>query len=409
MKAKVKSDNVVQLALFNTAKTEIVPYSPININTNEYIPFGSDNLFPQAMALFSRTSPNHRGVINGKRRYTIGHELISSDTETQNFLNSCNLDEENLQDVISKAELDYIIGGNAYFEVITAKNGGFVYFNHIDFTKCRKSKENTHILVNPDWSQYAAYRDQTVKIPLYPKFEPDPNNSGILRSIVHMFDYEPEFYYYGLPCWIAGKDSIQIDLKTNRWNLARLINAFKVSGIMFVPVKDSNESASVIEKLKLEHTGDMNQDKLMVITKSRSAENERAEQVQLIQNKQDETGSWLELHGLSISDIITAHSWYRALSGIADNTGFDTKRILNEYSIALSTYIIPRQKTLKDKIISVYRGVTGKKIEFEFMNKKPVDDSDGMFVWEYRREKGLEFNENDIRQQKIIFNGSLIE
>jgi hypothetical protein len=404
---KIKS--IVDVAYLNTANTELTPKLNLANTITDYIPFGSDNLFPQAMALFARMSPNHRGVINSKRRYVLGNGLKTDDKEFEGFLNVCNLDGESLSDVISKIELDYEIGGNAYLEIIKDNKNRFIYFNHIDFTKCRKSKENDEIYINPDWCTSLYDSENTIEIPLYPNFKNDEDNPQINRSIYHIYDYEPEFYYYGIPNWIAAKDAVQLDIKTNRFNLARLINTFKVSGIMFVPVKDQSESAEVIKRLKSDYTGDLNQDKLLVLTKSRSADGEKAEQVQLIQNQTEEKGSWIELHNLSISDIISGHSWFRSLSGIADNTGFDTQRILNEYNIALSSFIIPRQNKIKGIIQKIFKTVLNKEIDFEFINREPISSSDGMYLWEYRKSKGLEFDENDIKQQKIIYNGSLID
>ena len=109
-----------------------------------------------------------------------------------------------------------------------------------------------------------------------------------------MYDYEPEFSFYGLPSWISGKDSIQLDFKTNRWNLARLVNSFKLSGIMVVPVGSPEEGKQVIERLEKQYTNqeptDLNNDKLLVLAKSRNSGAERADRVELIQNNQEDNG-----------------------------------------------------------------------------------------------------------------------
>jgi hypothetical protein len=408
-KTMENTNSVVDIAILNEAKTDITPRKNIKYTITDYIPFGSDNLFPQAMALFARMSPNHRGVINSKKKYFAGRNLETKDTEFQKVLDSCNLQGESLQDVLGKYILDYQVGGNSYLEIITATNGSFIFFNHIDFTKCRKSKDEQKILVNPDWSEVGLNDDETKELSIYPVFTPDKDKPSILRSVYHMYDYEPEFYYYGLPSWISGKDSVQIDIKTNRFNLGRLINTFKLSGIMFVPVKDKGESDQILSLIKNHHTGDLNQDKLLVLTKSRSSELEKGESVQLIQNQYEEAGSWLNLHQMNVSDIITAHSWYRALCSLADNTGFDTNRILNEYEVALSSDIAPMQERIKKQIVKIYKEVTKKDIDFEFINRSPVSDNNGLYLWEYRKNKGLPYDENDLKQQKIIYNGVLID
>lgn len=401
----MKEKSPVQLELFNV-QTEIKPSFARENVVEDYIPFGSDNLFPQAMALFGRTSPNHRGVINNKKTYACGSDIISSDSLAKTFLDTVNNQGESLHDILLKLELDYVMGGNGYIEVIRDRSKRWVMLNHIDFTKCRKNKEKTHILIHPDWGTYTGKQDKNlISLPIFPKFE---FSGGVERSVYHLYDYEPEFSDYGLPSWISGKDAVQIDFKSNRFNLARLINTFRVSGMLFVPVKDAGESQEVLKRMTEAYTGDMNQDKLLVVTKSRSTENEKADQVQLIQNNNQDKGSWIELHSMSITDIIVAHSWFRSLTSLPDNTGFDTNRIINEYNIALSTYILPTQKFIKKMINKIMKAAIGKAIEFDFINESPIYIEDGMFIWELRKKKGLDYNESDPVQQKIIYNGQLV-
>jgi len=400
------------MAVLNAIETEISPYSQLSTDTLDYYPFGGDNLFPQAMALFSRTSPNHRGVLNSKRIYTLGRDITTEDEAfNKGFLESCNFEEERFHDVLDRVEHDWLTTGNGWFEMITDRRGSFLWINHLDSTKCRLAKNGKEVYLHPDWSKYTGRSDKNKQaLPLFPNWTAG-NTQGVatIRTVYHLKSYEPEFVNYGIPYWIAGKDAIQIDLKTNRWNLARLVNAFKISGIMFVPVKDKNESAQVLQRLKRDHTGDMNQEKLMVVTKARATENEKADQVQLIESNKEDRGSWLELHNMGLGDILVAHSWYRALTSLPDNTGFDTQRILNEYNVALSTYIQPRQNTIQRLINKLFKKIVNTEVDLMFINKPPVDTDDGMMLWEIRRDKGLDYDENDERQQRYIYNGSIID
>lgn len=54
-------------------------------------------------------------------------------------------------------------------------------------------------------------------------------------------------------------------------------------------------------------------------------------------------GDWHSLHQQATSDIVVAHSWFRALSGLDYNSGFDSERILHEYEVALNTVILIEQ------------------------------------------------------------------
>ena len=57
-------------------------------------------------------------------------------------------------------------------------------------------------------------------------------------------------------------------------------------------------------------------------------------------------GDWTDLHTQATSDIVVAHSWFRALSGLDYSSGFNADRILHEYEIALNTVILAEQAEL---------------------------------------------------------------
>jgi hypothetical protein len=371
----------------------------------EFLPFGADNLFPQATALFGRTSPNHRGVINSKVNYTITD--ITVNNKKFDYLNTkVNFQGENLKKVLNDGHLDYCMGGNAYIEIITDPRRSFIWFNHIDYTKVRLGKDQKSFYLHSDWWRFKGIKDPEYKVlPRYPEFISEKNEYGavVLRSIIQLKDYEPEFYFYGIPSWIAGQDAVLIDLKTNKWNLSRLKNAFMVSGFLVVPVKDPGEGAEVVKYIEDNHTGEGNQAKLMVLTKSRATDGEKADQTQFIESKQENDGSWDKLHNQSLADIVVAHSWFRSLTAIADNTGFDTKRILNEYEIALRTVISKDQQRWIDLIKRVFADLNNQDPEISFINKPPVEDYRYQYVWQIKKKRGDDdWNKDDPNQQIMI-------
>ena len=385
----------------------IVPYSGIAPNMQDFIPFGSDNLFPNALALFSRQSPNHRGVLNSKVNYCLGDGLFpldEKDTATQDILDSINFEGESLNDVQMRLFLDRFMVGNYDLECITDKNRTFLWFNQIDATMCRLSKDNESILIHPDWSMYTGKKDKFLKIlPKYPNFQPDTvDGISAYRCVFHKFDYEPEFTFYGIPQWIAGKDSVQIDLRTNKWNLGRLKNSFRPGSTLVVPVADATEGEVVTKAIKDHYTGEEKQGKTLILTKSRAAENEKADQTQYIPHVQEDKGSWTELHKQSTGDIIVSHGWYRALTGLTDNTGFDTERILNEYYTALATVISNEQDSFIKVYKKIYRETLGAEFPVVFHNSPPLQNDKYQYIWELRKARGLKWDENDPVQQELI-------
>lgn len=376
----------------------------LGYNTLDYIPFGSDNLFPQSLALFSRVSPNHRGILNSKAGYIMSDGITSEDDQLIDELDTVNFQGEGINDVVKKLNIDDLRFGNYWLELISDRNHSFVWFNHLDSTKCRLTKDKKGAIIHPDWRVYRPGDKYRKVIPLYPNWVKDEDSDGFpaYRSVIHSKDYEPEFVYYGLPDYIAAKDSVQIDFSTNKWNLARLKNSFRISGMLIVPVKDEIESKAVIDYVEKELIGEGNQAKLLTITKTRAQETEKADQTQFIETKQDDKGSWMDLHKQSTGDMIVAHKWFRSLAGLADNTGFDTQRILNEYEMALNGTIKDYQKKYIGQITKIYADMLGRDIEIKFVNRPPFDTDNYKYIWELRAEKGLPFDESDPAQQIIV-------
>jgi len=398
---------VINAKYINLSDRDIVPIqeTSMRLNSLDYIPFGADNLFPQALALFSRVSPNHRGILNSKEGYILGKGVTSEDEAFAEELGEVNYQGETITDVMRRVITDDLRFGNVWVEFITDRNGSFLWYNHIDSTKVRLAKNREEVLIHPDWSQYKGSSDKWRKVlPLYPKWQQDKDEDGFtaFRTVVHLKEYEPEFVYYGLPDYIAAKDSVQIDYKTNKWNLARLKNSFRISGMLIVPVADEKESKDVLDYVEKNMVGEGNQAKLLTITKSRAADNEKADQTQFIETGGADEGDWMNLHQQSMSDMIVTHRWFRSLVGVADNTGFDTQRILNEYEIALNTVISDYQEKYLGLFQKMYKEVQNRDVELKFINRPPFDTDNYKYVWELRMEKGLDYDENDPAQQIIV-------
>lgn len=366
--------------------------------------FGGDNLWPQAVAFLNRKSNVHRGILNKKTLYITGKGFSTENTELQNLLSNVNAEGEDFREVFRKLNFDDQSNGNAWLEVVTNRNGQFLNLYHHDYTTCRlgNKKERGYVLLHSDWAKVHRSRDKIKRVPLYPEFE-DTEGDGNLRSMVHFKDYEPEFVDYGLPQWIAGMGVSAIAYKTDKWNISRLDNNFNSSGVLLVEGEFENEQEA--EDLKAEFqkefTGEGKTGKVMFIAKGAGGES-----TEFIPFNQGSDSDWSDLHAQSTSDLVLAHGWYRTLSGISDNTGFDTDRILNEYSIALQEVILDRQEYFLGKIKAIITEILGIPTDdLEVINKPPLSAKpDYMRVWEARKADGLDYDEDDPEQKMFLSN-----
>lgn len=370
------------------------------IGSNEdYIPFGSDNLFPQAVAAMSRKAVNHRAILTNKTIFVSGEEVTTQDSRTEAYIAEVNNKDENLKDVLDKSFRDYNEGGNVYIEVV--KDGKALNLFHKDWTIARLRKDGKAVFFHPNWANVRQEKDKLVEIPIYPEFA---QVEGKQRSVIHIKSYEPQFNFYGVPNWIAGMNASAIAYKTNKWNVSRLENSFALSGVLLVEGDMSEDDAAQLQAdVNDQFAGEPG--KIMTIVKALGGGGTSFTPV-----ANTSEGDWLALHKQSTDDLVMAHNWYRGLSGIADNTGFDTQRIRNEYEIAHST-IIPsiRSKVLRKikKVLidqlNIGQDLTIKSLPpLKLLDK--IDINSITRVWEGRKMAGLEADEEDPQQQEFIVN-----
>lgn len=386
-----------------------VPVAPVEIketdrNRLDYIPFGSDNLFPQALAALNRKSISLRGVLESKTIYTVagGFKVEEGNSLAEEFIESVNSNGQSLTDVYENHSVDKNIIGNAYLEVVTDNSQKEIAFNHIQAVKCRLSKDKESILIHPDWSKYDNNKDLTKEVAIYPKFTQDGN---VKRSIIHFKKYEPDFENYGIPVYIAAMDAAAIGYKTNKWNVSRLDNSFQSSGVLVVDGSMSDDDAKELkEDIDDNLVGEGNQGKLLTIIKKLGGEGTTFTPI----NSNTE-GDWIKLHNQSNDDLIVACNWKKSLTGISETTGFDVDRILNDYQIVSSNFILREQNKFIKMIQKVTKSVVGLELDgLHVVNKSPVSlltkltADKYMFVWEARRLAGEEFDPEDPRQQMYV-------
>ena len=364
--------SVVNLAIPDQPR-EISRTSPFfTVNANEsWIPFGSDNLFPQAIATLNRQSPVHRGILNNKAVYTSakGFSLDEKNAKLKAFVSKANNKNQTLRKVVKNLIVDKYHSGNAYLEIV--KGQGFLNIFHRDYTTARVSKDGKSILFHSDWTNVVNSIKNIKKIPLYPAFE---KIDGQMRSVFHFKCYEPEFTYYGLPDWIASMDAAGICYKTNKWNLSRLDNSFVNSGVLLV---EGNMSPKEAKKLKAdfkkEFIGEGKQGKLLFLIKQ-LGEGGKTAQSNYTSFNDVKDADWLNLHKQGIQDLLISHNWFRSLSGLAEAGSMgNTQQIRNEYSVALNTVIEDDQEFFIEelkKILLADLGIDASTLAF--INKPPI-------------------------------------
>jgi hypothetical protein len=388
--------------LLNLQRTDF-----INLKSTQtiYIPFGDDNLLPSQLTQLSREVPVHRAIINCKTNYVVGKGLTSDNPVLRELIKNPNNTYEDFNTIFRRLVFDYILIGNAYLEIITNEKHSFVYYYHVDSSKCRLSSVTNEVLIHPSWEEFKGKGDPNMtNVPLFPDFAKGAD--GLLHSIYHIKDYEPEFYYYGLCSYFAAMRPILISGLTNLWNQNRLERGFTSPGLLVVgginDVSDAEELDAELGKFNGvdgEKSGNMVIQYLADLSPGQSTQ-----EAKFVEFKKNEEGNWTNLHDQSELSIITMHNWFRSLTPYAnEKSGFDSNRIINEYEIALSTVIHPLQEFFArhfDQVFTYFKIPVGK---LGFINEPPIQRINPLkFVWEARQDAGLPFDKTDPVQNQLI-------
>lgn len=360
--------------------------------------WGDDNQFPYALALMSRRSTTHRRIINDKADYISGKGFTCDPEQLKlaAFVESVNGSKETLRQVINRVAFDKSLFGNAFIEVVTDIKHSFLSLYHQDASKCRVGKDSNHIIMHHNWGAFSS--NDTKILPIYPKFE--SQSDGTIRSMVHYKDYEPMFEHYGVPQYIAGFNVSAIAYKTDKWNISRLDNSFQLSGVMMLDSSiDSEEEADKIMSAA-ENKFAGNPGQVMFVIKE-GAENDNSKFIPITAQND---GDWRQLHDQATTDIVVAHSWFRALSGLDYSSGFDSQRILHEYEIALNTIILSEQAELLEPIRRLVGSILNvDSSSLQIINNPPTRSKPiYMKVWEARKADGLDYDPDDEQQQYML-------
>lgn len=360
--------------------------------------WGDDNLLPVALALMSRRSTTHRRIINDKADYISGKGFNYDHTDRLlgAFVEHVNGAGDTLRQTLNRLAFDKSLFGNAFLEVVTDAEHSFLAFYHHDASHCRLARDGEHVLLHHDWAHFNL--SEARQLALYPTFEPD--DEGLLRAVIHYKDYEPTFSHYGVPPYIAGMNVSAIAYKTDRWNISRLDNSFQLSGVMMLDADIDNEQTAydLMRRAERRFAGSPGQ-VMFVIRDGAGDDNSR-----FIPIGSANDGDWTDLHNQATSDIVVAHSWFRALSGLDYSSGFNADRILHEYEIALNTVILAEQAELMEPIEELMRTILGLDTSsLQIVNRPPTKAKPlYMRVWEARKADGLDYDPEAEDQQPFL-------
>jgi len=380
-------------------------YIAARVNYQDYIPFGDDNALPRQLIKLAREVPVHRAILNSKTNYILGQGIQSSDPATRQFINLPNNSKEPFLYTLKKLCFDYLTFGNCYYELVSNKKKSFVFVYHQDASRVRLHTDGKHALIHPCWDLFKGKEDKDLQsISLFPEFSRGAD--GLYHSIVQIKDYEPEFFYYGIPSYFAGIRNVIISGLTNIWNQTRLESSFATPGLLVIPGVNSDEAADELDAMFQQYKGALSSkaNEIIIQYLSDLGPGISSQEAKFISFNREKEDNWTELHKQSEISLITIHNWFRTLTPYSDEkSGFDSGRILNEYEIAISTVIHPIQEVFIQSLQTSLSECNLQFKDFEFINSPPISRINPMkYVWEIRRDSGLDYDKTDSVQKLLV-------
>jgi capsid portal protein len=349
-----KASGRLKFDIVNLAPMPDIKERQHNLTSKEIYEFGEDNLFPQYLAELKRKSSTHRAILSQKATYTAGSKITTINAKLQDYINEVNPSGQSLRNLFRLVVDDFYTFGNAYIEFVEYDGGVNMY--HVDSTMVRVGKNMEKVFINPDWTHYDIKDKKVRTLPMFPNFR-----NG--RSVLMFKDYESGFQRYGIPDYIAAAESgsIEIDYLIQKYNRSKFENGFMPSAIIEIDGSMSDSEAEELISLAQDKlTGEDNNGKILFLVKDGVGAGGGAN-VQIL--KDDKDGSFMEYQELTRNNIVTAHRWQPALSGIVssgkmNNTGSE---IRISYDLVMRTVI---QDTI-EQVFKPMRDALGKVLKID--------------------------------------------
>jgi len=359
------SVSVVEMSSY--VKPEIVENA---LDTEEWVTYGEDNNYFTYVNDRYYGSPTSNAIINGMTEMIYGGGLkVEEGSDLDQDKLSEMFDEDSVMNICS----DFKRQGNASFEVLRLKGGGFS-INHLPVESLRANKVDKNGVIkgywfSSDWEKFTDTGDEDVKPVFIPSFEANPSAN---KSIFYLKNYQPNTFYYSPPDYQGALPYAELEEEIANYHISNVKNAFAPSAIINynngVPDKDTRDS--IEQKTKDKFTGSSNAGRLLVAFNDSSDNAVTMESFQL----SDAHNQYEFLSGEARKQLMVGHRVTSPmLFGIKDNTGLgnNAEELDTASRLMDSTVIRPKQNAIIKAFTSVLDSY-GIDVDLFFENLQPL-------------------------------------
>lgn len=152
--------NVSFAAIDQYVESNIIRAEEKEVTGKDFISWGDGNKYPDYLYGLYNDVTLLRTIIMGIGDYAVGDGVKS---------NNSFFEDEEMEDIVKKCAIDYMLYGGFALDVERNKIGGLAKIYYIDFKKLRSDKKNEFIYYSEDWSKSAG----RVKCTKYSKYRKD--------------------------------------------------------------------------------------------------------------------------------------------------------------------------------------------------------------------------------------------
>lgn len=346
------------------------------LSTVDWVKFGRDNKFPSKVMEAYQKAGLNQAIINKKLNMMLGEGLTwetdkpAQEKRMEKWMMNPN-PYENMESLVNKLLLDYVIFGGCYVQVIWNRGGkAIAELYHTPFDRVRSGKKNRKGIVDEyfyldetkDWVNANAFSD----VSGLPAFNTETKKGK--PQILPLNSYSPLNPYYPMPDYSAALVDIDTYINISIFHSANIRNNFAPGMLIFFrgPEPSQDEKDDIVTQLKKKYSGAENAGKPAIFF----LDSEQEEPTIEVSGNSENANMFESLSKSIRENIVTSHQIPGALAAIPEPGSLgNSKEILQSEMMFMQDYIKP----LQEKFLNMFNVIqnVNKLPDIEFINPNP--------------------------------------
>ena len=343
-----KKINEIELNFASIVNDISIPSLVDKKTSKGYINWGDDNKLPNYLYDNYLECSTLQAIVNQITDYVLGNGIETTYTS---------ISKEELEEIIRKCVVDYLIFGGFTLECIKSKLGKVVSVSYQNIMNIRVDEELTTAFLSNKWGSWSG--KDIVKLPLYKGNTSD--NHFILYNRGHLTrGINP------IPIYSGALKSVVTLNNVRDFHLNNLQNGFTAACI--INLNNGNIKTRELQEIKSQlqekYCGSKNAGKFILLN---GGDKEHAATIERL-NADNFGDQYYALQESSIEDIYVAFRINPMLVGVNVETGFSKEEFENAYALYYSTFVKPIQNMMIKEFKKIGIEITFKPVQINWAN-----------------------------------------